>query len=157
MPDLNSKLRSTKLAIDELKEGDVKEMGLADAVKRKIEWAGKQMPVLESIRERFAKEQPLKGLRISACLHVTSETANLMIALRAGGAEAVLCASNPLSTQDEGAASLNRDCGIPTFALKGEDNATYYSHLTSALWHRPQFTMHNAPHLAPIPTTNRTH
>src|SRR5437870_9219629 len=89
-----------KLAIAELKKGDVKDIGLADAGKRKIEWAGQQMPVLESIRERFAREQPLKGLRISACLHVTSETANLMIALRAGGAETVLCASNPLSTQD---------------------------------------------------------
>src|SRR5438093_1329376 len=89
-----------KLAIAELKKGDVKDIGLADAGKRKIEWAGQQMPVLESIRERFAREQPLKGLRISACLHVTSETANLMIALRAGGAETVLCASNPLSTLD---------------------------------------------------------
>ncbi len=97
------------MAIAELKKGDVKDIGLADAGKRKIEWAGQQMPVLESIRKRFVKEQPLKGLRVSACLHVTSETANLMIALRDGGADAVLCASNPLSTQDEVAASLNRD------------------------------------------------
>ena len=96
------------LAIAELKKGDVKDIGLADAGKRKIEWAGQQMPVLESIRKRFLKEQPLKGLRVSACLHVTSETANLMIALRDGGADSVLCASNPLSTQDEVAASLNR-------------------------------------------------
>src|SRR6267154_2748283 len=99
-------LRSNTLAIAELKKGDVKDLGLADAGKRKIEWAGQQMPVLETIRERFVKEQPLNGLRVSACLHVTSETANLMIALRDGGANAVLCASNPLSTQDEVAASL---------------------------------------------------
>jgi len=97
------------LPIAELKKGDVKDMGLADAGKRKIEWAAQQMPVLESIRKRFVKELPLKGLRVSACLHVTSETANLMIALRDGGADAVLCASNPLSTQDEVAASLNRE------------------------------------------------
>src|SRR5438046_10155908 len=95
-------------------------MGLADAGKRKIEWAAQQMPVLETIRKRFAKEQPLKGLRVSACLHVTSETANLMIALRDGGAEAVLCASNPLSTQEEAAASLNRDFNIPTSGTTGE-------------------------------------
>jgi adenosylhomocysteinase len=121
------------LAIAELKKGDVKDIGLADAGKRKIEWAGQQMPVLESIRKRFLKEQPLKGLRVSACLHVTSETANLMIALRDGGADAVLCASNPLSTQDEVAASLNRDYNIPTYAIKGEDNDTYYSHLRADL------------------------
>src|SRR5260370_1102678 len=136
-----SKLRSNTLAFAELKKGDIKDIGLADAGKRKIEWAGQQMPVLESIRKRFAKEQPLKGLRVSACLHVTSETANLMIALRDGGADAVLCASNPLSTQDEVAASLNRDYHIPTFAIKGEDNDTYYSHLRAALEHKPQFTM----------------
>src|SRR3989441_1003377 len=130
-----------KLAIAELKKGDVKDIGLADAGKRKIEWAGQQMPVLESIRKRFVKDQPLKGLRVSACLHVTSETANLMIALRDAGADAVLCASNPLSTQDEVAASLNRDYNIPTFAIKGEDNDTYYSHLSAALEHKPQFTM----------------
>ena len=145
-----------KLAIAELKKGDVKDMGLADAGKRKIEWAGQQMPVLESIRERFAKEQPLKGLRISACLHVTSETANLMISLRAGGAEAVLCASNPLSTQDEVAASLNRDYGVPTFAIKGEDNDTYYSHLSSALEHKPQFTMDDGADLVTMLLTKRT-
>src|SRR6267378_2476632 len=119
-PARNPKLRSNTLAIAELKKGDVKDIGLADAGKRKIEWAGQQMPVLESIRKRFVKEQPLKGLRVSACLHVTSETANLMIALRDGGADAVLCASNPLSTQDQVAASLNRDYNIPTFAIKGE-------------------------------------
>jgi len=131
-------------------------MGLADAGKRKIEWAGQQMPVLESIRKRFVKELPLKGLRVSACLHVTSETANLMIALRDGGADAVLCASNPLSTQDEVAASLNRDYHIPTFAIKGEDNDTYYSHLRAALEHKPQFTMDDGADLVTMLLTKRT-
>src|SRR5437870_12357286 len=114
------------------------------------------MPVLESIRKRFVKEQPLKGLRVSACLHVTSETANLMVALRDGGADAVLCASNPLSTQDEVAASLNRDYNIPTFAIKGEDNDTYYSHLSSALEHKPQFTMDDGADLVTMLLTKRT-
>ncbi len=139
-----------------MKKGDVKDMGLADAGKRKIEWAAQQMPVLESIRKRFVKEQPLKGLRVSACLHVTSETANLMIALRDGGANAVLCASNPLSTQDEVAASLNRDYNIPTFAIKGEDNDTYYSHLSAALEHKPQFTMDDGADLVTMLLTKRT-
>src|SRR6058998_2504364 len=139
-----------------MKKGDVKDIGLADAGKRKIEWAAQQMPVLESIRKRFVKEQPLKGLRVSSCLHVTSETANLMIALRDGGAETVLCASNPLSTQDEVAASLNRDHGIPTFAIKGEDNDTYYSHLSSALEHKPQFTMDDGADLVTMLLTKRT-
>src|SRR5271163_2512186 len=140
----------------ELKKGDVKDIALADAGKRKIEWAGQQMPVLESIRKRFVKEQPLKGLRVSACLHVTSETANLMIALRDGGADAVLCASNPLSTQDEVAASLNRDYNIPTYAIKGEDNETYYSHLRAALEHQPQFTMDDGADLVTMLLTKRT-
>src|ERR1700748_1510687 len=99
------------------------------------------MPVLQIIRKRFIKEQPLKGLRVSACLHVTAETANLMIALRDGGANIALCASNPLSTQDDVAASLVRDYNIPTFAIKGESNDVYYSHLNSALDQKPQFTM----------------
>ncbi|MGA2095702.1 MAG: adenosylhomocysteinase [Candidatus Acidiferrum sp.] len=144
------------MATAELKKGDVKDIALADAGKRKIEWAGNQMPVLESIRKRFVKEQPLKGLRISACLHVTSETANLMIALRDGGADAVLCASNPLSTQDEVAASLNRDYNIPTYAIKGEDNETYYSHLRAALEHQPQFTMDDGADLVTMLLTKRT-
>jgi adenosylhomocysteinase len=144
------------LATAELKNGDVKDIGLADAGKRKIEWAQQQMPVLESIRKRFLKEQPLKGLRVSACLHVTSETANLMIALRDGGADAVLCASNPLSTQDEVAASLNRDYNIPTFAIKGEDNETYYTHLRAALDHKPQFTMDDGADLVTMLLTKRT-
>jgi adenosylhomocysteinase len=137
-------------------KGDVKDIGLADAGKRKIEWAAQQMPVLELIRKRFAKEQPLKGLRVSACLHVTSETANLAITLRDGGAHVVLCASNPLSTQDEVAASLNRDFGIPTYAIKGEDNATYYSHLSSALEHKPQLTMDDGADLVTMLLTKRT-
>ena len=99
--------------------GDVKDLALADAGKRKIEWANQQMPVLQLIRKRFIKEQPLKGIRVSACLHVTSETANLMIALRDGGADIVLCASNPLSTQDEVAASLVRDYNIPDVLDQG--------------------------------------
>jgi adenosylhomocysteinase len=121
--------------------GDVKDLALAERGKRKIEWANQQMPVLQLIRKRFIKEQPLKGQRVSACLHVTSETANLAIALRDGGADVVLCASNPLSTQDEVAASLVKDYGIPTFAIKGEDNATYYAHLDAALDHKPHITM----------------
>jgi adenosylhomocysteinase len=144
------------LAIAELKKGDVKDIALADAGKRKIEWAAQQMPVLEIIRTRFAKEQPLKGLRVSACLHVTSETANLMITLRDGGAEGVLCASNPLSTQDEVAASLNRDFNIPTYAIKGEGNETYYSHLSAALEHKPQFTMDDGADLVTTLLTKRT-
>ena len=126
---------ATKLA------GDVKDITLAEKGKRKIEWANQQMPVLQLIRKQFIKDQPLKGIRMSACLHVTSETANLAITLRDGGADLVLCGSNPLSTQDEVAASLVKDYGIPTFAIKGEDNATYYSHISSALDHQPQVTL----------------
>ena len=144
------------MATAELKKGDVKDIGLADAGKRKIEWAGNQMPVLNSIRKRFLKEKPLKGLRVSACLHVTSETANLMIALRDGGADAVLCASNPLSTQDEVASSLNRDFDIPTYAIKGEDNDTYYTHLRAALDHKPQMTMDDGADLVTMLLTKRT-
>jgi adenosylhomocysteinase len=143
------------LATAELKKGDVKDIALADAGKRKIEWALQQMPVLQSIRKRFIKEQPLKGLRISACLHVTSETANLMMTLRDGGADAVLCASNPLSTQDEVASSLNRDYNIPTYAIKGEDNETYYAHLSAALEHKPQMTMDDGADLVTMLLTKR--
>jgi len=144
------------VATAELKKGDVKDIALADAGKRKIEWAQQQMPVLQLIRKRFIKDQPLKGLRVSACLHVTSETANLMITLRDGGADVVLCASNPLSTQDEVAASLNRDFNIPTYAIKGEDNDTYYSHLRAALEHRPQMTMDDGADLVTMLLTKRT-
>src|SRR5258708_11532592 len=117
--------------------GDVKDLGLAEQGKRKIEWSNQQMPVLQLIRKRFIKEQPLKGIRLAACLHVTSETANLAITLRDGGADMVLCASNPLSTQDEVAASLVKDYSIPTLALQGEDNATNYAHLNAAVDHKP--------------------
>jgi adenosylhomocysteinase len=116
-------------------------MALAEPGKRRIEWANQHMPVLQLIRKRFIKEQPLKGVRLSACLHVTSETANLAITLRDAGAEVVLCGSNPLSTQDDVAASLVRDFGIPTYAIKGEDNDTYYSHIAAAIEHKPQITM----------------
>jgi adenosylhomocysteinase len=120
---------------------DVKDLKLAADGRRLIEWAAHEMPVLVQIRERFAREQPLKGQRLSACLHVTTETANLAIALKAGGAEVVLCASNPLSTTDAAAASLVEDHGISVFAIKGEDNDTYYKHIAAALEHRPTMTM----------------
>jgi adenosylhomocysteinase len=122
-------------------KSDVRDLKLAGKGKKRIEWATRSMPVLELIRKRFLKEQPLRGLRISACLHVTTETANLMTTLRDGGADAVICASNPLSTQDDVAASLVQDYGIRVFAIKGEDNKTYYSHITSALDHKPNLTM----------------
>jgi adenosylhomocysteinase len=114
------------------------------------------MPVLQLIRKRFIKEQPLKGTRLSACLHVTSETANLAITLRDGGADVVLCGSNPLSTQDEVAASLVRDFNIPTYAVKGEDHATYYSHIAAALEHRPQMTMDDGADLVTSLVTKRS-
>ena len=120
---------------------DVKDSHLAEGGRRRIEWADREMPVLRMIRERFAKEQPLKGVRVSACLHVTTETANLMKTLQAGGADIVLTASNPLSTQVVVAASLVTHDEIPVFAIKGEDNATYYKHIAAALDHKPQMTM----------------
>ena len=120
---------------------DVKDIKLAPAGKKKIEWAERNMPVLRLIRERFTKEKPLKGIRMCACLHVTTETANLMRTLKAGGAQVTLCASNPLSTQDETAASLVADYGIPTFAIKGEDNKTYYKHIDAAIANKPRVTM----------------
>jgi adenosylhomocysteinase len=120
---------------------DVKDLGLAPAGVRRIEWADRQMPVLRTIRERFERERPLEGYRLSACLHVTTETANLARTLKAGGAEVVVCASNPLSTQDETAAALVAEYGIPTFAIKGEDNDTYYSHIDAACDHHPHLTM----------------
>ena len=120
---------------------DVKDLGLAEAGGRRVEWAGRFMPVLRSIRERFERERPFEGVRVSACLHVTSETANLMHALKAGGADVVLCASNPLSTQDDVAAWLVGELGIGVFAVKGEDDETYYEHIRAALAHRPAVTM----------------
>jgi adenosylhomocysteinase len=122
-------------------KGDVKDVSLAKVGVNKIEWAGREMPVVNMIRERFGKEKPLNGVRLSACLHVTSETANLAIALRDSGAEVVLCASNPLSTQDDVAAALVQEYGIPTYAIKGENEATYYEHLEAALAVEPQMTM----------------
>ncbi len=120
---------------------DIKDPRLAEGGRLRIEWAEREMPVLRLIRERFAKERPLQGVRISACLHVTTETANLMRTLQAGGADVVLTASNPLSTQDDVAAALVNHFEIPTFAIKGEDNATYYKHLRAALDHQPNMTM----------------
>jgi adenosylhomocysteinase len=120
---------------------DVRDLRLAEEGVRRIEWAAREMPVTASIRERFAKEKPLRGVRVGACLHVTTETANLMLALRDGGADIALCASNPLSTQDDVAAALVREYGISVFAIKGEDNDTYYKHIDSVLAHKPQLTM----------------
>ncbi|HYY69379.1 MAG TPA: adenosylhomocysteinase [Terriglobales bacterium] len=134
---------------------DVKNLDLADQGKRRIEWAHQSMKVVQLIRKEFIKTQPLKGVRISACLHVTSETANLAITLRDGGAECVVCASNPLSTQDEVAASLVRDHGIPVFAIKGEDNDSYYQHILAALDHRPHITMDDGADLVTTLLTKR--
>lgn len=120
---------------------DVRDLALADEGKRRTEWAERNMPVLRLIRERFAATRPLAGRRLSACLHVTSETANLAVTLKAGGADVALCASNPLSTQDDVAAHLVRDHGIKTFAIKGEDHETYYDHIRACLAHRPDITM----------------
>lgn len=122
-------------------EYDVKNLDLATGGRHRIEWAEQEMPVLRSIRDRFSKERPLAGTRVSACLHVTSETANLAHTLQVGGADVVLCASNPLSTQDDVAASLVSHYEIPVFAIKGEDNETYYQHIKAALDHKPQITM----------------
>src|SRR6187397_207688 len=132
------------------KRYDVKDLALAPEGVRRIQWADRQMPVLAAIRERFEREQPLSGYRISACLHVTTETANLMATLKDGGAEVVLCASNPLSTQDDVAAALVKDHGIATFAIKGEDHKTYFSHLGSALAHKPTMTMDDGADLVTL-------
>jgi len=136
--------------------GDVRDLSLAPRGKDRIEWAAKDMPVLRLIRERFAREQPLKGVRMSGCLHITTETANLAITLKAGGADLVLCASNPLSTQDDVAAALVSEYGIPTYAIKGEDEKTYYSHLNAALDHNPQMTMDDGCDLVSTLHTSRT-
>ena len=137
-------------------KGDVRDIGLADAGALKIEWADRQMPVLAGIRERFAAERPLAGWKISACLHVTAETANLMRTLVAGGADAVLCSSNPLSTQDDVAASLVAHHGIPTYAIKGEDRDSYYAHIAAALDHAPEVTMDDGADLVNELHTRRT-
>jgi len=119
---------------------DIKDKSLAEQGRLRIEWAGREMPVMKLVRQRFAKEKPLKGIRIAGCLHITTETGNLALALKDGGANLVLCASNPLSTQDDAAAALV-EYGLPTFAIKGEDNQTYYKHINSALAHKPQLTV----------------
>jgi len=119
----------------------IKDIALADEGRKRIEWAERDMPVLRLIRKRFSSEKPLKGIRVAACLHVTTETANLMVTLKTGGADVRLCASNPLSTQDDTAAALVKHYGIPTFAIKGEDNKTYYSHIDAVLDAKPQITM----------------
>jgi adenosylhomocysteinase len=135
---------------------DIKNPNLATGGRHRIEWAEQEMPVLRSIRERFAKERPLNGTRISACLHVTTETANLAQTLQAGGADVVLCASNPLSTQDDVAASLVSHYEIPVFAIKGEDNETYYKHLQAALDHKPNITMDDGADLVSTLHKGRT-
>ena len=129
---------------------DIKDINLAEQGRKRIDWAENEMPVLRLIRERFEKERPLKGLRMSACLHVTAETANLARTLAAGGADVVLCASNPLSTQDDVAAALAGEHGIPTYAIKGEDEKTYYQHIQAALAHRPNLTMDDGADLVTV-------
>ncbi|HEX8995548.1 MAG TPA: adenosylhomocysteinase [Ktedonobacterales bacterium] len=135
---------------------DIKDIALAPRGKARIAWAAKDMPVLELIRQRFEREQPLKGLRISACLHVTTETANLAITLKAAGAQLVLCASNPLSTQDDVAASLVADYGISVYAIKGEDEPTYFKHIHAALDNKPQMTMDDGCDLVTVLHKERT-
>ncbi len=138
------------------KEHHVKDVSLAQGGYSRIEWAEREMPVLRLIRERFASERPLHGIRIAACLHVTTETANLMHTLQAGGADLVLCASNPLSTQDDVAASLVSNFEVPTFAIKGEDNKTYYQHIKAALAHKPHITMDDGADLVSTLHKERT-
>lgn len=135
---------------------EVKDLGLAEGGRRRMEWAEKEMPVLAEIRNRYAKERPLKGTKVSACLHVTTETASLMRTLQAGGADVVLCASNPLSTQDDVAASLVSHFEIPVFAIKGEDNETYYQHIHAALDHEPNVTMDDGADLLSTLHKDRT-
>jgi adenosylhomocysteinase len=135
---------------------DVKDLGLAPKGKLRIEWAEQEMPVLRLIRQRFEKEKPLKGVRLSGCLHITTETANLALTLQAGGADVVLCASNPLSTQDDVAACLVAEYGIPAFAIKGEDNETYYRHISAALDHEPHLTMDDGADLVSTLHKERT-
>jgi len=135
---------------------DVKDLGLALHGALRIEWAAQHMPVLRLIHERFSSEKPLMGLRLAACLHVTTETANLVITLKAGGADVVVCASNPLSTQDDVAACLVAEHGVPTFAIKGEDNATYYRHIQAALDYHPNLTMDDGADLVSTLHKERT-
>jgi adenosylhomocysteinase len=138
-----------------LKNYDIKDTSLAEAGRQRIEWAYLEMPVIKIIRERFAKEKPLKGIRISGCLHITTETANLALTLKEGGAEVILCASNPLSTQDDVAAALV-EYGIPVNAIKGEDEKTYYKHINTALDNKPQLTVDDGADLVTVLHTKRT-
>lgn len=138
-----------------MKAFDVKDLKLAVEGKLKIEWAGAHMPVLATISERFSKTKPLKGYKVGACLHITSETANLLIALKAGGADIVACASNPLSTQDSVASSLVKDFGIPVFAINGENNKVYYKHLNTVLDFHPQITLDDGADLVTLLHTKR--
>jgi adenosylhomocysteinase len=134
---------------------DVKDMSLAKKGMLRIEWAAKDMPVLESIKTRFKKDKPLKGITMAACLHVTTETANLMATLKAGGADVRLCASNPLSTQDDVAAACVKYFKVPTFSIKGEDNRTYYKHIMSSVAHDPQVTMDDGADLVSVLHTKK--
>ncbi len=143
------------MSTDTVVAHDVADLSLAGTGKKRIEWAYQWMPVLQSIRKQFITEQPLKGARIAACLHVTTETANLAITLRDGGADVVLCASNPLSTQDETAAALVAEYGIKTYAVKGEDNDSYYSHIKAAVDHMPHYTMDDGADVVNILHTTR--
>jgi len=138
------------------RRGDIKDPSLAPEGMIRIEWASREMPVLQLIRERFAREKPLQGARIAACLHVTTETANLALTLQAGGADLALCASNPLSTQDDVTAALVKEHDIPVYAIKGEDSATYYQHIHSALNHKPSITMDDGADLVTTLHTERT-
>ena len=122
-------------------KSDIKDPSLAKEGMLRIEWASREMPVLRLIRERFAREKPLKGVCLAACLHITTETANLAYTLKEGGAELVLCASNPLSTQDDTASAMVEEYGIPVYAIKGEDNETYYDHINAVLDLKPMYTM----------------
>ena len=144
------------MPVTEKLAGDVKDRSLAEAGRARIAWAGAYMPVLAQIRDRFEIEKPLRGVRIGACLHVTTETANLMLALQAGGAEIALCASNPLSTQDDVAAALC-EYGIPTYAIKGEDNATYYAHIEAVVASKPQMSMDDGCDLVTTIYTKHNH
>ena len=138
-------------------KGDIRDVSLASQGVGRIQWAARDMPVLRQIRERFAREEPLRGLRLAACLHITTETANLALTLRDGGAEVALCASNPLSTQDEVAAALVAEYGMATYAINGEDNETYYAHINSALDHGPNVTLDDGADLVATLHGSRTH
>jgi adenosylhomocysteinase len=137
------------------KNYNIKDPSLAETGRQRIEWAYREMPVIKLIRERFSKEKPLKGVRIAGCLHITTETANLALTLQEGGADLILCASNPLSTQDDVAAALV-EYGIPTNAIKGEDEETYYKHINTALDHKPQLTIDDGADLVSTIHTSRS-